>query len=79
MTNKDIATVRTTVNTTVLSLVALVLSRLFSVTIDVTDPLFVGTVLLVTPVFYRASLWASDKWPAFGYILFGKNAKVNYD
>lgn len=78
MGNKQIATVRTTVNSTALALVAMLLSRLFGVTIDLTDPLIVAAVAVVTPIFYRLSLWASEKWPVLGYVLFGKNATVSY-
>ena len=79
MNNKNTATVRTTVNTVALSVVALIASRLFGVTLDVTDPLLILGVAIATPIFYRASLWASAKWPTLGYVLFGKNSTPTYE
>lgn len=79
MNNTRIATVRTTVNTTVISVAVSLLARWFGWEIDVTDPVFIAGTAVVVPVFYRASIWASEKWPAIGYILFGKVASPKYD
>lgn len=74
------ATVRTTVNTTVLAAICALVYQLFGWSWTVDDLLpYVGLVAPVVAVFYRLSLWASKKWPTVGYILFGINEQPTYD
>lgn len=78
MKSKNVATVRTTVNSTALLILASVGSHLFGWNVDLSDPVVVAALAVVTPIFYRASRWACDKWPTLGYILFGKSATPEY-
>lgn len=76
--SKNVATVRTTVNSTLLLVISSVCSRVFGWNVDLSDPVVVLVLAGVTPIFYRASRWASEKWPTLGYILFGKVATPQY-
>jgi fatty acid desaturase len=76
--SKNIATVRTTVNSTVLLALASLANRAFGWSVDLADPTVVVVLGVVTPIFYRTSLWASAKWPALGFILFGKGSAPDY-
>lgn len=78
MSDASVATTRTTVNSTVAALFALVLSNLFGWEISVSDPVYLALVGFGVPVFYRLSLWASAKWPTVGYVLFGTGKTPTY-
>jgi hypothetical protein len=73
MNDTNTATVRTTVNGTILTGVIIAVAAMFGWSIEVADlapylPVLAGAIA----VFYRLSLVASKKWPNLGYVLFGK-------
>lgn len=79
MTDTSTATVRTTVNGTILTAVIIGIANLFGWTIELADltpfiPVLAGAIL----VFYRASLYVAERWPKLGYVLFGKTEAPVY-
>jgi hypothetical protein len=76
--SKKVATVRTTVNTGALLVISSVVSHVFGVSVDLSDPTVVAALTIVTPIFYRTCRWASAKWPSLGYVLFGNVATPEY-
>jgi hypothetical protein len=77
--NTTTATIRTTINGTVLTAIAALITRLAHVDVSVDELLpYVPFAVPVIGVFYRASLWLTDKVPALGFILFGKRDEPVY-
>lgn len=79
MNDLNTATVRTTVNGTILTGVIIAVAAGFGWTIEVADlapylPVLAGAIA----VFYRLSLVVSAKWPNLGYVLFGKAKAPTY-
>ena len=79
MNDTNTATVRTTVNGTILTAVIIGAAALFGWTIDVADlapwlPVLAGAIA----IFYRASLYVSERWPKLGFVLFGKTEAPAY-
>lgn len=79
MNNTTTATVRTTVNGTVLAIIVVVISKLTNWQVQIEDlapylPIFAA----VLAIFYRLSRAVTDKWPVVGYVLFGKVATPKY-
>lgn len=79
MKDTTTATVRTTVNTTVLAALGALLYKIFGWDIKVEDMLpFLPVIAAVVAVFYRLSLAVTAKWPVVGYILFGRTTPPTY-
>ena len=79
MNDTNTATVRTTVNGTILTAVIIAVAAIFGWSIEVSDlapflPIFAGAIA----IFYRGSLYVSERWPKFGYVLFGKTTSPAY-
>jgi len=79
MNDLNTATVRTTVNGTILTGVIIAVAAGFGWSIEVADlapylPVLAGSIA----VFYRLSLVVSKKWPSLGYVLFGKTTTPTY-
>lgn len=79
MKSETVGTVRTTVNMTVLTLIATVIARYTNWSVEVEDllpytPLISGAVL----VFYRLSLYVSQKFTWIGVVLYGINSPPKY-
>jgi cobalamin biosynthesis protein CobD/CbiB len=79
MNDSNTATVRTTVNGTILTVIIIAVAAIFGWTIEVADlapylPVLAGAIA----VFYRLSLVVSAKWPSLGYVLFGKAKAPTY-
>ena len=79
MNDTNTATVRTTVNGTILTAVIIGAAALFGWTIDVADlapylPVLAGAIA----VFYRLSLYVSERWPKLAFVLFGKTTSPVY-
>jgi len=79
MNDTNTATVRTTVNGTILTAVIIAVAAMFGWTIEVADlapylPVLAGAIA----IFYRLSLVVSKKWPNAGYVLFGKSTAPAY-
>lgn len=68
----NVATVRTTVNGTILAVLAAIAAKVFKVKVEAEDLLPYSLIAApVTAVFYRLSRVATDRWPQIGYVLFG--------
>ncbi len=79
MNDTNTATVRTTVNGTILTGVIIAVANLFGWTIEVADMApFLPVLGFAILVFYRLSLAAVDRWPILGFILFGKRTAPVY-
>lgn len=77
--NTTTATIRTTVNGTVLTAVAAIVAKLTHTDVSTDDLLpYLPAAPIVIGVFYRTSLWLTDKFPTVGYILFGKRDEPIY-
>lgn len=79
MNNTNTATVRTTVNGTILTALIIATAAIFGWSIEVADlapflPVLAGAIA----IFYRLSLVISAKWPSAGYVLFGKATTPSY-
>lgn len=79
MKDTTTATIRTTVNGTVLTAVVALIVKLTGWEIDAEDLLpFVPVIVPIIAVFYRLSLWLTEKFPVVGYVLFGKPVTPKY-
>lgn len=67
----NVGTVRTTVNTTIVLVVAGVLSRYTTLDVDLGDPFVVAALSAIIAVFYRLSRVIADRYTWIGYVLFG--------
>ncbi len=77
--DRNTATIRTTVNLTVLTILSSLIFRVFGWEVSVDELAFWTPVIApVAAIFYRASLVLSEKWPWLGYILFGKVRPPTY-
>ncbi len=77
--DRNTATIRTTVNTTVLTILSSLIFRLFKWEVSVDDLVLWSPIIApVAAIFYRASLVLSEKLPWLGYILFGKVKPPTY-
>jgi cobalamin biosynthesis protein CobD/CbiB len=80
MNDTRTATVRTTVNGTILTAVIIATAALFGWTIEVAEMApFLPVLAAAIGVFYRLSLYVSERWPKLGYVLFGKNTLPSYE
>ena len=79
MQQSTTATIRTTVNGTILTAVVSLAYKLFGWEVKVDDLLpFLPLLAPCIAVFYRLSLYLSERFPAIGYILFGVNKSPSY-
>lgn len=80
-TETGVASVRTGWHLTIFSAIAAVIYKVSGVTISVDDLLvFSPAIGIVGGVFYRASRFLTDKYPALGYVLFGtKKTPTDYE
>lgn len=79
MRNERIATIRTTVNSTVLLYITIFLNWVFDWNISLDDLApFAPVILAVVAIFYRLSLWLNEKFPTLGWILFGYKTPPSY-
>lgn len=80
MSDNNTATIRTTWNGIIVSVLIVLAAKYFNWTITVDDLLpFMPAIAAVIAVVYRLSLVISEKWPKAGYVLFGKARKLTYD
>jgi hypothetical protein len=77
--NRNIATIRTTVNGTVLAAVLALIAKLtgWEVSTDELLP-YVPALVPIIAVFYRVTLWLSVKFPSVAWVLFGKGEPPKY-
>lgn len=79
MRDETIGTIRTTYNTTLLTLVGLTLNKVFGWELALEDLTpYLPVIAAIVAVFYRASLVLSEIWPPVGYILFGHKTVPSY-
>lgn len=77
--NLNVATVRTTVQTVVLTAVVAVIAKLTDWQVEVDDLLpYVPLLAPVAAVFYRASRWLTARYPSLGWVLFGSGKEPEY-
>lgn len=76
----NIATMRTTTNMSLLTVIVLILNKVFDWDITL-DELLVFTPVIVPAilVFYRLSLYLTKKFPPVGYVLFGYKEAPTYE
>jgi hypothetical protein len=80
MNDTRTATVRTTVNGTILTGIIIAVAAGFGWTIEVADLApYLPVLAAAIGVFYRLSLYLSERWPRLGYILFGRNTLPAYE
>ena len=79
MKSESVGTVRTTVNMTVLTLIATVIARYTNWSVEVEDLLpYTPLIAGVVAIFYRLSLYLAQKFSWIGVILYGINAPPKY-
>lgn len=79
MNDTTTATVRTTVNGTVLTAVIALVVKITGWDITVEEVLpYTPLMVPIIAIFYRASRAIADKWPKIGVILFGPRATPTY-
>lgn len=72
-------TVRSSTNPAVLTYAVMLLNYVFKWNISLEDLTpFAPAIPVGYGIFYRASLYASNKWKWIGYVLFGKPAEPTY-
>ncbi len=77
--NETKATVRTTANLTSLTLVVLILNRIFDWDISLDDLLpFTPLIAGVIAAYYRISRYVAKRWPTMGYLLFAYVEEPRY-
>lgn len=74
----NVGTLRTGWNTSIVLVVAGVLSRYTKVELDVEDPMTVAVLSGAVVVFYRLSRVVADRWTWIGYVLFGSQRAPAY-
>jgi hypothetical protein len=79
MSDNNTATIRTTWNGIIVSVIIVLAAKYFNWTITVDDLLpYMPAIGAVIAVVYRLSLVVSEKWPKAGWVLFGKKAAPTY-
>lgn len=80
-TETGVASVRTGWHMAVFSAIAAFIYKISGVTITVDDLLLLSPAVgVVGGVFYRASRYFTEKYPALGYVLFGtKKTPTDYE
>lgn len=79
MKSADVATVRTTVNASVLAALLALIARLTHWQVQAEDLLpYMPIIIPVVAAFYRLSLMLSKRYPWLGTILYGVNAAPVY-
>ena len=79
MSNTSTATLRTTVNGTVLTAVLALVAKFTGIEVTLEDVLpWTPIIVPIIAVFYRASLYLSEKFPKLGWVLFGRNTPPTY-
>lgn len=74
MSDVSISAKRTAVNTSVVLILASIVSQLFGWEINLSDSgVYVASVVLgvIVGIGYRLSRWATHRWPVLGWVLFG--------
>ncbi len=80
MNDTSTATVRTTVNGTILTAIIIAVAAGFGWTIEVGDLApYLPVLAAAIGVFYRLSLYISERWPKLGFVLFGKATSPSYE
>lgn len=78
MNDTRIATTRVGINGTIGMVVAYLLSTIFGVTIDMSDPVIILIIGGGLTIFYRISVELAQWQPVIGRILFGINKSPSY-
>jgi hypothetical protein len=80
ISSENVATVRTTVNMTVLSALLAVLAKVFGWEVQVEDLLpYLPIFVPVIAAFYRLTRYLATKWTWLGVLLFGIDSPPSYD
>lgn len=79
MNDTTTATVRTTWNGALVAGLLVAAANVFGWSLELADLTpWLPVITAFIAVFYRASLWVSERWPKLGWVLFGKVAKPSY-